>query len=147
MNDLFSQLSVFLITHWQLSGAFIIVLGLLVGFEMRHIFNGIPQLTPQQATMLINRQEPMIVDVRDINHYMTSHIANALNIPFVDLPQGHGRLEQHKDKPILLVCAQGNQALQAAAILKKQGYQQINILKGGMQAWQSEGLPLAKRKK
>ena len=144
MNTFYSDLSLFLIHHWQLSIAFLVVLGVWIGFELRFTFNGIPRLSPQGATLLINRESPIILDIRDNTRFAKNHIQGAMNIPIVDLPQGNGKLDQHKDKTILLVCEQGMQAGQAAQILQKQGHQKLAILKGGMQAWVADSLPVVK---
>jgi rhodanese-related sulfurtransferase len=144
MNNFYSELSVFLIQHWQLSIAFVAVAGIWAGFELRYTFNGVPKLSPTQATLLINRQEAMIVDVRDNSNFAKGHLQGAINIPIVDLPQGNGRLDKNKDKEILIVCQQGMQSGQAAATLKKQGFTKISILKGGVQAWSAEHLPVVK---
>lgn len=144
MDSFFSEFSLFVVQHWLLVAAFVIVLFVWIGFECRLVFSGIPQLTPAQATLLINRQECFIVDVRDFFSYEKGHVSNAINIPMVDLNKGHGTLEAHKDKPILLACAQGNQTLQAAKILRQKGFQHLHILKGGMRAWLQDGLPIVK---
>jgi rhodanese-related sulfurtransferase len=147
MNIPYHELSAFLIHHWQLSLAFIVILGIWIGLELRYTFNGVPQLTPPEATLLINREDPVILDVRDISHFTKNHIQGAINIPIVDLPQGHGKLEQHKEKKFLLVCQQGMQSGQAAQILHKQGFQHLVILKGGMQSWLADSMPVVKGNK
>jgi len=144
MDNFFSDFSIFVIQHWPLVTAFVIALFVWLGFELRLSFSGIPQLTPSAATMLINRSEAFIVDVRDFSSFEKGHITQAINIPIVDLAKGHGKLDAHKERPILLVCAAGNQALQAANTLKKMGFGQLHILKGGMSAWLQESLPIVK---
>ena len=144
MNNFYSELSLFLIQHWWLSSAFIIVASIWVGMELRFTFNGIPKLTAAAAVLLINRKNPIILDVRDFNHFAKMHMQDALNIPIVDLPQGNGKLNQDKNREILLVCAQGLQSGKAAQILLKQGLQHLSILKGGMQAWVADGMPVVK---
>ena len=144
MNNFYSELSLFLIQHWWLSSAFIIVAGIWAGIELRYTFSGIPKLTPTQAVMLMNREEPIILDVRDFTHFDKSHLQGAINIPIVDLPQGNGKLDQNKSRKILLICEQGMQSGKATSILTKQGFTNLSILKGGFQAWLAEGLPVVK---
>ena len=117
MNHFFSDFSLFVIQHGLLVGAFVIALFVWLGFEFRLSFSGIPQLAPSAATLLINRVEAFIVDVRDFTSFEKGHISQAINIPIVDLAKGNGKLDTHKERPILLVCATGNQALQAANTL------------------------------
>lgn len=142
--NVYSELSLFIVQHEVLVGAFVLAVCVWLGFEFRLSFSGVPQLNPSQATLLINRQECFIVDVRDFFSYEKGHISQAINLPLVDLPKGHGSLEAHKDRPILLICAHGNQAAQAAHLLKKQGFKHLQLLKGGMRAWMEEGLPVVK---
>ena len=144
LNNFYSEISLFLIQHWWLSTAFIVVAGVWLGLELRYTFNGIPRLTASAAVLLINRKNPIILDVRDFAHFDKNHILNALNIPIVDLPQGNGKLDQNKDRDILLVCEQGAQSGKAAQILLKQGLKNLSILQGGIQAWMKEGMPVVK---
>ncbi len=144
MNTIFSDLSIFLIQHWPLAAAFVVALFIWIGFEFRLSFSGIPQLSVSTATILMNRSDAFVVDVRDFSSYEKGHITQAINIPIVDLNKGNGKLDAHKERPILLVCATGTQALAAANTLKKQGFQALSILKGGMNAWLQENLPIVK---
>ncbi|GIX49288.1 MAG: sulfurtransferase [Candidatus Tectimicrobiota bacterium] len=47
-----------------------------------------------------------------------------------------------KATPLVLTCADGYQAVLAAATLEALGYRQVVVLDGGMQAWQQAGLPV-----
>ena len=53
-------------------------------------------------------------------------------------------LENSKDKPIIVVCAMGNQARGTANAMSKAGFSKVSVLKGGMNAWQSASLPISK---
>ncbi len=143
-TNIYSDFSIFFIHHWQLSLAFLIIAGVWIGFELRYTFNGVPKLTPKEAILLMNRESPIILDVRDITHFTKSHINGAMNIPLVDLNQGNGKLDKHKNQTVLLVCEQGMQAGMAAQTLLKQNFRKLVILKGGMQAWFAESLPVVK---
>ena len=54
------------------------------------------------------------------------------------------KLEKSKDKPIIVVCAMGVSAKKTASQLLKAGLEKVTVLKGGMNAWQSASLPVAK---
>ncbi len=49
-----------------------------------------------------------------------------------------------KDKPILLVCAVGGRSYGVGRYLAKQGYPEVYNLRGGIVAWEKEGLPVVK---
>ena len=49
-----------------------------------------------------------------------------------------------KALPVVLVCKSGETASGAAKRLGKAGFANVNVLEGGIQAWQSADLPLVK---
>lgn len=138
------QFITFIMHHWELSLALGVVLVLLLIFELRNKAQGVPQVTPQQATQLINHQDAVILDVRDNNSFTSGHIINAINIPLAELNHQLAKLEAHKSKPIIIVCKMGQNISQATALLQKQAFTQINCLQGGMQAWLGASLPVVK---
>lgn len=64
-----------------------------------------------------------IVDVRSIGEFQMGHNPVSINIPLHTLPV---KLEEIKDKKIVLACASGGRASQAELFLKKKGIQCIN---------------------
>jgi rhodanese-related sulfurtransferase len=98
-----------------------------------------------QATQLINQNKAVIVDVREPEEFKTGSLRGARNIPLKDLPNRIGELDKFKNKTAIVVCQRGVTAGKAAAQLKKAGFEQAVVLDGGIAAWQSQGLPLAKQ--
>jgi len=82
-----------------------------------------------------------IVDVRDENEFtgMLGHIAGARLIPMDDLERLAGGLA--KDQPVVTVCRAGARSAQAAAMLRKAGFEKVANLAGGMLRWNAEHLP------
>jgi rhodanese-related sulfurtransferase len=97
-----------------------------------------------QATQLMNQQNALVLDVRDASEYQNGHLLNARNIPFAELGARAGELHKHKAKPLVVVCESGNHSAKAAAALRKQGFEKVFTLGGGMSAWRQAGLPLEK---
>lgn len=100
------------------------------------------QLSPLQATQLINREEAQIIDVREPHEYAAGHLPNARNLPLKELASRVSELESCKEKPLVLVCASGVRSGQACAQLQKLGFTQLNNLDGGVHAWEKAGLPI-----
>ena len=100
--------------------------------------------TPQEVTLLINRDKAAIVDVRDATEFATGHLPNAKNIPLADLDSRIGELDKLKSKSVVVVCQSGARASAAAAKLAKAGFADVVNLDGGVAAWKTAGLPLAK---
>ena len=102
---------------------------------------GGPSVSTAQATQLINRDDALIVDVREPAEYQAGHILGAKNTPLERL--GETELKR-KDKPVIVYCESGERAPKAAAILRKRGYDRVLSLQGGLGAWKQAGLPVEK---
>lgn len=98
-----------------------------------------------EATLLINRQDALIVDVRETAEWSAGHIPESRHIALGHLQKHLSEIEKFKDKPVIAVCASGNRSTAACGILKKAGFQQVFNLKGGMGAWAEANLPITKK--
>ncbi|MCL6442649.1 MAG: rhodanese-like domain-containing protein [Alicyclobacillus sp.] len=73
------------------------------------------------------------IDVREAAEYRAGHVPGFKNI---SLSQIHKRMNDiTQDKPVVLMCRSGNRSMQAARILKKNGYNDIINVAGGMMRW------------
>lgn len=97
-----------------------------------------------QATQMINRDDALMLDVRDAAEHAKAHIINARNIPIAELDAKIGDLARHKAKgrPIIVHCESGTRSGAALTILRKQGFENVFSLAGGITAWRAAGLPL-----
>ena len=134
----------FVTNHIILSGAFVAILTLLMIDLFGAQLKGYPAVSPGEATQLINREDALILDIREGNEFHSGHIVNALHIPLSNLMDRQAELEKHKNKPIIAVCRSGNRSGTACARLKKAGFENMHNLKGGMMAWQHASLPIEK---
>ncbi len=101
-------------------------------------------LSTLQATQLINREDAVVIDLRDAAAFSRGHILGARNVPLAELSRRAGELEKFKAKPVLLLCESGNRSGAAAATLRQQGFSRVHSLAGGYAAWQQAGLPVQK---
>lgn len=106
--------------------------------------SGVPNLSASEAVLMLNRGNPLILDVRDAAEFAAGHIQGAKHIPAADLVGRLKEIEKFKDKPILVHCQKGMRARAACTILKAQQFSQINNLQGGLDAWVEAKLPLVK---
>ena len=95
-----------------------------------------------EATQLINRQDALVLDVRNAEEFQNGHILNARNIPLAQLDARASDIARHKGKPVIVACETGNRSGGAAAVLRKHGFTQVFNLNGGIAAWQQAGLPV-----
>lgn len=112
--------------------------------ELSPLFRGYKALRPAQVTALINRENALVVDMRPYNDFEKGHIAGAKNILPSNLDPQHKPLVDAKTSPVVIVCQSGATAGGAARKLKRAGFTQVNILEGGIVAWQGADLPLVK---
>ena len=101
-------------------------------------------VTTLQATLLINQQNALVLDVREAAEYEKAHVLGARNIPLGELEARSAELEKHKAKPVIVVCDDGRLSAKAATTLRKHGFEQVFTLSGGIGAWRQAGLPLEK---
>lgn len=116
-------------------------LGLLWPMFARSSGNAV---NPGEATLLINREDAFVLDVREADEFAGGHLPDARNIPGSKLAERISEIEKYKDKPVIVCCATGMRSNKACAELKKQGFSRINNLAGGVDAWVGAGYPIKK---
>ena len=105
---------------------------------------GARSLTTAQATMLINRENALLLDIREPSEYVAGHPSEARNIPVGSLSERADELAQFKDSPVILICQSGVRSSAACSKLAKLGFTKLHSLDGGIAAWSEAGLPLKK---
>jgi glyoxylase-like metal-dependent hydrolase (beta-lactamase superfamily II)/rhodanese-related sulfurtransferase len=82
-----------------------------------------------------------IIDVREADEFTGSlgHIVGARWLPLGDLEQRVGEVPH--GRPLVTVCRAGARSAQAAAMLRKAGFEQVANLAGGMLRWRAQNLP------
>ena len=129
--------NIFLIAVAFVSGAMLV-------WPMLRRGAGGPAVNTLEATQLINRQDALVLDVREQAEYAQSHILNSRLLPLSQIEARIGEIEKFKDKPVIVYCASGNRSSTAAAVLRKSGFSNVANLSGGFAAWQAAGLPVQK---
>ncbi len=117
--------------------------GMLLWPLVRRTTGG-PWLSPTQATQLINREDALVVDVREPNEFAAGHVLGAKNLPLARLDASGADLGKRKERPLIVCCDGGERSAKALAALKKQGFTRVANLSGGIAAWQQAGLPVEK---
>lgn len=106
---------------------------------------GVESLTPAAATLKINREEAVLLDVRESGEWATGHIPNARHITQAQLDKRLSEIEKFKSRPIIVYCATGNRSTSACKTLKDAGFEQVFNLGGGIAAWRDASLPVTKK--
>ncbi len=99
-------------------------------------------LSPAQATLLMNREDAVVIDVRETGEWSSGHIAGARHITLGQLDKRLSEIEKFKGRPIIVCCASGNRSSSACSQLKKAGFDKVYNLSGGISAWLEASLPV-----
>jgi rhodanese-related sulfurtransferase len=102
------------------------------------------EVSPAQATLLINREDAHIIDVREADEFSGGHLPDAKNVPLAKLADRIGEIEKFKDKPVIVCCASGMRSGKACGELGKLGFAKVHNLAGGVDAWVGAGYPVKK---
>ena len=121
-----------------------VVSGAMLIWPLLRRTTGGPWVDASMATQLINREDALVVDVRDPGEYGAGHILGAKNWPLDHLDERGGEAARRKDKPVIVYCDTGDRTPKAAAALRKLGFTRVVSLSGGLPAWQQAGLPVEK---
>lgn len=81
-------------------------------------------------------RKAQLIDVREPQEFERGHILGARNIPMTQLKQR--LVEIRPDKPVYLYCQNISRSSRAANILRKNGYTDISLLKGGFRKWEGK---------
>jgi phage shock protein E len=102
----------------------------------------IPVLSVDELQQKIKSgKHPFVLDVRQSDEYRSGHIPGAKLIPLGEIKQKI--MDLPKQREIVCVCETGSRSSSASRMLASEGYQVFN-LKGGMNSWQREKLPVKK---
>ena len=121
-----------------------VVSGAMLIWPLLRRTTGGPWVDASMATQLINREDALVVDVRDQGEYGAGHILGAKNWPLDHIDERGGEAARRKDKPVIVYCDTGDRTPKAAAALRKLGFTRVVNLSGGLPAWQQAGLPVEK---
>ena len=146
MQDFLQHLPEFVGNHLFLAMGFVVVLLMLVGGEVSRLFRGYKELTPAGLTLLINRENALVVDLSSSQDYERGHVAGAKHVPLSQFDPENKDLAKVKELPVAVYCGNGNTSAQAAARLAKAGFKHVYWLGGGLGAWRQADLPLNKGK-
>ena len=136
----------FVTNHWDLFLALAIILLMLMGGALGSRLRGYTQVEPVDAVRIFNHEDAVMLDVREDKEYAEGHILDSLHIPLGKLGDRLDELANMREKAIIVSCRSGHRSATACARLRKEGFETVYNLKGGVLAWQNAGLPLQKKK-
>ena len=122
-----------------------IILALIVRMELKRVLRGFKSISPAEAVQLINKEDALVLDIREGNELSQGVIRGSKHLALSVLKQQIEELQDHIEKPVIAYCKAGHRSEQACEILKKNNFTNVMSLKGGLEGWKTANLPVAKR--
>lgn len=94
---------------------------------------GVRNISTEGLKDELGNKNIQFIDVRTPGEYKGNHIRQFKNIPLHQLPQKLNQLA--KDKDAVVICQSGMRSTKACKILRKNGFEKVTNVKGGMGAW------------
>lgn len=101
----------------------------------------IPQVDAQEAKALLEQDDVILLDVREVPEWQQARIPGARHMPMMQVPE-RALQELDKDATIVVQCHSGQRSDQVARWLAAQGYEDVMNLAGGIQGWAQAGYPI-----
>ncbi|WP_087972778.1 rhodanese-like domain-containing protein [Oceanobacillus rekensis] len=95
----------------------------------------IKEVTPLEVEEMMNKDNIVVIDVREDEEVAQGMIEKAKHIRLGDIPEAAPELDKSKD--YILVCRSGGRSMKASQYLDEQGFKVINM-QGGMLNWKGE---------
>ncbi|PKO44443.1 MAG: sulfurtransferase [Betaproteobacteria bacterium HGW-Betaproteobacteria-3] len=133
----------FIVDNWMLM-AVALASGAMLFWPMVAKGGRMGQLSAAGAVQLINREKAVVIDINEPAEFAAGHVVGARNVPLGQLEQQLPNTVKNKALPLVIVCATGSRSSRALAVAKKLGYEQAQVLGGGLTAWKEASLPLEK---
>jgi rhodanese-related sulfurtransferase len=107
-----------------------------------NIARGVKDISPRAAQACIEREQALVLDVREPSEYEAGHVPNSVLIPLGQVEARAAELQQHRERPIVVICHGGKRSATACLRLRAQGFKNPMNIAGGILAWKKARLPV-----
>jgi rhodanese-related sulfurtransferase len=129
--------------HVYLAAAAVVMALIVLTYETRLRAQGLTAASSQDVIRLMN-QNALVLDIRSPEAFAAGHLAGAKHASAEQLSNAADAFRKHKEKPVVLYCDSGALSASAVRSLVTQGFTKVCSLRGGIAAWRTDNLPLAK---
>jgi len=137
------QLLEYITRHPLLVGVTAAIALAALAYELSRARSGGQSVGPAEAIRLLN-QGAVMLDVRARDQFDAGHVIDARNVPAAEVDGEAESLKRLREKVVIACCENGLASAGAARALRALGFTQVATLRGGLQNWKAENLPLVK---
>ncbi|WP_203333761.1 rhodanese-like domain-containing protein [Planococcus beigongshangi] len=91
---------------------------------------GVTSISTDELKTQLKKRDKQFIDVRTPGEFKANRLKEFKNIPLNELPARIGQLD--KNKETFVICQSGMRSSKAAAILKRNGFENVINVRGGM---------------
>ena len=102
------------------------------------------EISVQDAYTVLQKQDAILIDVREEDEYLHAHIQGAQLAPLSDLPRAIQNISIPEGKKIIVQCLKGGRSAQAIEFLTDNIFKDKDVynMVGGIKDWAEQGLPV-----
>jgi rhodanese-related sulfurtransferase len=102
------------------------------------------EISPADAATLLNENKARLIDVREPWEFAIARIEGSVPMPMGDVPtRAHRELDP--DEHLVVLCHHGVRSMNVTVWLRNQGFENVQSLRGGIDAWSAEVDPSISR--
>jgi rhodanese-related sulfurtransferase len=102
------------------------------------------EISPSEAAALRGENKVRLIDVREPWEFATTRIDGSVEMPMGEVAsRPHQELDP--EERLVVVCHHGIRSMNVAVWLRGQGFEQVQSLRGGIDAWSAEVDPAVAR--
>jgi thiosulfate sulfurtransferase len=99
-------------------------------------------VTVDDLKAALSNPKAFVIDVRTPQEFAQGHVPGAVNWPLQEIERWWNRVP--KDRVVYIHCNTQNRSGVAVRYLMGKGYNNLNLVTGGIQAWVSRGYPISR---
>jgi rhodanese-related sulfurtransferase len=102
------------------------------------------EITVAETVELMRNKQARLIDVREPWEFQTAHIDGSVLMPMGDVAaRAHQELDP--DERLVVLCHHGQRSLNVTVWLRNQGFENVQSLRGGIEAWSAQIDPTVPR--
>jgi rhodanese-related sulfurtransferase len=102
------------------------------------------EISPADAAALLRENKTRFIDVREPWEFATARIDGSVAMPMGEVPS-RANQELDPEEHLVVLCHHGMRSMNVAVWLRNQGFEQVQSLRGGIDAWSVEVDPAVGR--
>jgi len=96
----------------------------------------INEVSNEDLKQIMDNENIVLLDVREVDEYTEAHIPDAILIPLGQLESRYDELD--KERNVFVICHSGGRSKMACQILQHYGFQNVANVVPGMISWDGE---------